>query len=114
MFWERFYDLCAQKGMKPNPVCSILGFSNATATRWKAGSIPNGDALLKISQYFDCSVDYLLGREDAETASHAGDGGASSFELTPEEQAFLEKLRRVERVNPEILNQLEPLIDNML
>lgn len=30
----------------------------------KKGSFPSGDKLLKIADYLDCSIDYLLGRTD--------------------------------------------------
>ena len=64
MFWERLYHLCTERNCKPNTVAKSLGLSNATATRWKQGAIPNGEALMKIADYFDCSIDYLLGRTD--------------------------------------------------
>lgn len=64
MFWDRFYDLCSGKGIKPNTLTKLLGLSSATATNWKKGSIPSGDVLIKIADYFNCSVDYLLGRVD--------------------------------------------------
>lgn len=64
MFWERLYNLCLQKGCKPNTIAKSIGLSTATATKWKNGSIPNGEALAKIADYLDCSVDYLLGRTD--------------------------------------------------
>ena len=57
MFWNIFYALCESHGTTPNAVCS-----NATATHWKNGTIPRGDILLNIADYFNCSVDYLLGR----------------------------------------------------
>lgn len=63
MFWEVFVKLCNIKGLKPNNACKDLNLSNATATHWKNGAIPNADTLCKIADYFDCSVDYLLGRE---------------------------------------------------
>lgn len=63
-FWERLYDLCLTKGCKPNTVAKFIGLSTATATKWENGAIPNGEALAKIADYFDCSIDYLLGRTD--------------------------------------------------
>ena len=45
-------------------MCKELGFSSAAATHWKSGVNPNADVLLKISDYFDVSVDYLLGKTD--------------------------------------------------
>ena len=64
MFWNRFYSLCIQKGIKPNPLGSKIGISSGVITKWKNGAIPNGDTLIKIADYLDCSVDYLLGRTD--------------------------------------------------
>lgn len=63
-FWDNFLSLCNQNSTSPNAVCSKLNFSTATATHWKNGSIPKGDALIKIANYFNVSVDYLLGRVD--------------------------------------------------
>ena len=63
MFWDIFLKLCEYAGKKPNAVCRELGLSNATATHWKNGSMPNGEALMKLSEYFGCTTDYLLGIE---------------------------------------------------
>lgn len=65
MFWDRFFQLCVLHNSKPNPVAKELGFSSGVVTKWKNGSIPNGEMLLKIADYFDVSVDYLLGRSDS-------------------------------------------------
>lgn len=65
IFWIRFYDMCALKGLKPNPVAKEIGISSGSVTKWKIeGSFPNGETLIKIADYLDCSVDYLLGRTD--------------------------------------------------
>jgi transcriptional regulator with XRE-family HTH domain len=64
MFWERFYQLCEKNETKPNPLGKSLGISSGVLTKWKSGSIPNGDSLIKIADRLNCSVDYLLGRTD--------------------------------------------------
>lgn len=65
MFWERFYSMCAKKGVEPNPVAREIGISSGIVTKWKtARTLPNGETLIKIADYLDCSVDYLLGRTD--------------------------------------------------
>lgn len=65
MFWKRFYKLCISKNTKPNPVAKDIGISSGVVTKWKNGTtIPNGETLIKIADYLDCSVDYLLGRTD--------------------------------------------------
>lgn len=65
LFWDRFYEMCVLRGTKPNPVAKEIGISSGVITRWKTlGSLPNGETLIKIANYLDCSVDYLLGRTD--------------------------------------------------
>lgn len=73
MFWERFNELCTEHQTKPNPVAKELGISSGIITKWKNGSLPNSDTLLKIADYFNVSVDYLLGRtEDSNAANDKG------------------------------------------
>lgn len=63
MFWQTFSELCNKSGIKPNPLGKILGISSGSLTNWKNGSLPNGETLLQIADYFHVSVDYLLGRD---------------------------------------------------
>ena len=62
MFWDNFIKLCGDKGVTPNKVAMDLKLSNATTTRWKKGSIPQGKTLQKIADYFSVNTDDLLGR----------------------------------------------------
>ena len=66
MFWENFVELCVQNHTKPNPVASKLGLSSAAVTKWKAGTVPSSTTLHKIANYFNVSVNYLLGQETSE------------------------------------------------
>lgn len=65
MFWEIFSRLCSQRGKSPNAVAKELKISSGSVTNWKNGTIPNNSALLKLANYFNVTVDYLLGKEDA-------------------------------------------------
>ncbi len=67
MFWNNFVNLCNNKGKSPNGVCAELGYSTAIATKWKNGSIPRDTTLKKIADYFNVTVDYLLGKTDTPT-----------------------------------------------
>ena len=62
MFWERFYELCESKNKKPAQIVKELNLANGLITKWKNGFMPNSIALLAIAEYFDVSIDYLLGR----------------------------------------------------
>lgn len=59
MFYDRFLELCRQKGISPAAAAREMGFSNATTTQWSHGSIPSKASLSKISTYFDVSTEYL-------------------------------------------------------
>lgn len=84
-FWKRFYQLCIEKGTKPNPLAKEIGIGSATLTKWKSGdTLPNSDTLIKIAKYFDCSIDYLLCLSESKKSSKS--------EFLPDELIFLEKL----------------------
>lgn len=65
MFWERLIIMCDKHNCKPNTIAKAIGLSTAVATKWKNGTLPNGESLIKIADYLDCSIDYLLGRTEA-------------------------------------------------
>lgn len=71
MFWKRFANLCEMSNEKPNPVAKKLDISSGTVTNWKSGTLPNTEALIKLSNYFNCSVDYLLGRVDTPNGTYS-------------------------------------------
>ena len=63
MFWDNLIKLCNNKGISPNGVCSALGLSNATATKWKSGAVPRHTTIKKIADYFGVEPDALLKKE---------------------------------------------------
>ena len=73
MFWNVFVELCNKNKVTPNAVCKELGFSNATATKWKNGSEPRDTTYQKVSEYFGVSVDYLRNKSDEKEKAPAGD-----------------------------------------
>ena len=65
MFYDKFKKLCDVRGVSCNKAATEIGLSNATPTAWKKrGLTPKGDTLLKIADYFDVPVDFLLEAED--------------------------------------------------
>ena len=64
MFWDRYKTLCENSKNTPNGVAKLLEISNSSCTQWKNGVLPKGDTLLKIANFFNCSIDYLLGRTE--------------------------------------------------
>lgn len=55
--------LCKQKGMTISALEKELGFSNYAIAKWDK-SVPRIDSVKKVADYFDVSVDFLLGDND--------------------------------------------------
>ena len=60
MFWENFVNLCNSVGKSPNGIAKDINVSSGAITSWKKGKVPHHSTLLKIANYFNVSVDYLL------------------------------------------------------
>ena len=67
MFYDRFLELCKEKGVKPTNACVEAGLSRGLAAKWKSTKTekPSADALEKMSAYFKKSIEDILGKEKA-------------------------------------------------
>ena len=65
MFKKIFIKLCNERGVAPTTVCNDIGLSAATFSCWTDESVPRKTTLYKLADYFNVTVDYLLGKEDA-------------------------------------------------
>ena len=86
MVYDKFCDLCSQKGVSPSKAAMDAGFSKSLISKWKSKQeiVPSSEVLQKIADYFGVSVDYLLGKE-----KQPADG-----ELSDEEKAMLDLFRQ--------------------
>lgn len=65
MYYENFENLCKINNVKPSQVSKGTGIHTATLTSWKQGKYtPKPDKLQLIANFFNVSVDYLLGSEN--------------------------------------------------
>lgn len=64
LFTERLMLLINQKGISKNKMLVDLQLGKNSFINWETrGNTPDGETLLKISQYFGVTVDYLLGND---------------------------------------------------
>lgn len=73
LFFEILQTLCHSKQITPTEMARKIGISTAMPTNWKNGQVPNGETLMKLSDFFNVSVDYLLGREKTTRYEHSLD-----------------------------------------
>lgn len=62
---ERLTDLINDKGLDSKTIAKEIGVSESTVSRWKSNSkymLLSG--ALKIADYFNCSLDFLVGRSE--------------------------------------------------
>ena len=64
MFFDKYEKLCKEIGKTPTGVAVELGIGRATVSYWRNGNTPKQEILNKIAEYFDVSVDYLIGNTD--------------------------------------------------
>ena len=71
MFYERFVQLCRQKGVSTSKAAIDAGLSKSTVTKWKKdpGTKPSGNVIDKLCRYFGISVSELLGYVEEEEGS---------------------------------------------
>lgn len=100
MFGERLASLRKSKGLSQYALAERLNFSRGQLANYEQGKRePDYNTLQKIADFFDVSVDYLIGRtdkpkpiedqhEDNPISIAFRDGGES---LTPEEEEYLQQ-----------------------
>lgn len=64
MFKTIFTQLCIARNVSPAFVMKELGYSNSVYSKWSDDTLPRPSTLIKVSEYFGVSVEYLKGEED--------------------------------------------------
>lgn len=83
MFYEKLEQLLKEKHLTLNKLAKGAGFAQSPTTRWKAGTMPNAETLVKICKYLNVSADYLLDLDETPPPI-----------LTDQEQELLEHFRQ--------------------
>ena len=96
-FANNLKNLRAMKCISQAKLADVFGFTQQAVGRWEQGqSTPDYNTLVKLSNFFNVSTDYLLGRSDSPTGSYSADIGSPSKEKI----IRIPILRRVAAGNP--------------
>lgn len=64
-FYDTFSKLCNQKQITPSAAAIKIGLTKTAVSNWKTRNTkPTRANLVRIAEFFDVSVDSLLGKED--------------------------------------------------
>lgn len=90
---DRITTLARRRGASINQVLRESHLNKSVLDNMKRGSMPSADKLAALADYFDCSVDFLLGRIDTPLLFPAEEKLAAAVPaLTGEEIARLRQL----------------------
>lgn len=70
MLKERIRELCKLKGTSIPKLELELGLSSGSISKWGKSS-PKAENLVKVANYFNVSVDYLLGKDEPDLVDQA-------------------------------------------
>ena len=71
---DRIKTLREAKGLQQLELCAILDIEQSTLANYESGRrIPNDEIKIKIANYFDVSLDYLLGRDNQQVYNTPAD-----------------------------------------
>lgn len=74
MFRIKLKELREKKGLSQYKFADLMGFAQSTIGSWESGARePNFETMQKIADYFNVSVDYLLGRTDTPNENKKSD-----------------------------------------
>lgn len=64
---ERLKLLRLQKNMSQKDLADVFKTAQTTISKWEKGDrTPDPETLMALADFFDCTTDYLLGRDDPE------------------------------------------------
>lgn len=111
MFFDNFVRLCEQKGVKPSRALTEAGVPKSAYSYWRTEAGAGNDAkptnqnAVKLAQYFDVTVDYLLTGDQKENPPQ---------QPQSEVDAAVERIRRkLESMPKEQREALMNLIEKM-
>ena len=73
MFYDKFLNLCSQKGVSATAACVNAGLSESAWKRWVDGGTPNSISMGKLCKYFGVSMQSMY--DEKTTPSISEDDG---------------------------------------
>lgn len=92
----RLKELRKQAHLTQQAVADRLRVDRTTYTKYENGRVcPDQQGLVALAELFGVSVDYLLGRDDEQTAPAVADAGDAPLVLSPQEKLLVQMFRQL-------------------
>lgn len=98
IFVDIFNDLLAERGLNYMQFSAKSGIPYSTVIGWvKHNRLPDYTALIKIADFFNCTIDYLAGRQDE------FGNAAYTAEILHSEFEYIRYFRRLDSENQKLI-----------
>ena len=92
---NRLKELRVEKGLNQKEVAKILGIAQPTLSGWETGRTQiDYDNLIKAADFYNVTIDYLLGRTDENAITSAAVPKQEA--LTQQEETHIKKYRQLD------------------
>ena len=109
---DRIKELMNDRQINARQLTSELGISSSSLTDWNKGkSSPSLDAVIKISDYFDVSIDYLVHGKNTPTIRELD---SSVHNLDFSNHIDIDLLKKFHQLTPGLQEKLLAYADGML
>ncbi len=106
-FKSRLRELREEAGLSMKQLAAAVGVSDAAVCKWENGNAePKVNYLIKLSNVFECTVDYLVGT--------ANDYGSASYERTALPVKLTNKEKQLIIAYRELSPKLQGLIEQTI
>lgn len=95
IIFSRIKELCAENNITLNKLEAELGMSASSISKWRYSVSPTIDKIAKVANYFNVSIDYLVGASDIRSTADAlaGDPDYISLQRARERMTDKDKTR---------------------
>lgn len=110
-FAERLKELRKEKHLTIEQLANNTGIAKSTISRYENGREPKGDIIRLLTEYFDISIDYLMGTSDVRTPSTET---VKEQKLSPEVETIAAHLEeKAKNITPHKMKMLKRYIDDL-
>ena len=101
ILYQRIKTLCNRKNIAISKLENELGFGSSSIRKWGNPVSPSADKIEKVAEYFDVSLDYLVGRTDIEESAPKilGDKDIISIQRARQKMPPKDKERMMKMLN---------------
>ena len=66
-FTENLIELCESKNLSQSELATKIGINQSQVSRYLKGVLPDLKTVVKICDFFECSIDYIVGLNEMQT-----------------------------------------------